>query len=381
MYILKYDQREGQDIMESKSIWMILLDNVLAFTIVIIILASVINAFFRQRSRDKCLKDFKDFFITLIMKNGKTVWGKMKLFSSGVELEYKQPYYNEKDSHYEHSYIILHDELESNIQAIHRYHWDITPKNKKQRNRSIKRTYKPNIFRRFGRGLRNIINTLKDAFNKSLNLIIGQIGGKIAGGKATQDITSVGSSIIDVVGNAYDPILEKYIGRKIIMEINENGTLREYEGILKEYTTKYMELVNVKYNFEFEIELSKISTNNEFFKIVFNKKSNFILEINNSTPTELLFATVKGSDFGEDISKTLKPNEKIEFSLEKYKKIKELKLVFKTSRYIDIITPRSLIKVKHGSKKEQLSIKEMLGLDDISTPFIYKHRDKDQRVG
>ncbi|MFW5799868.1 MAG: hypothetical protein ACOCV8_03540, partial [Spirochaetota bacterium] len=279
-------------VVEQTTIWTIILDNVLALTIVIVFLTAIINAFIKERSRDRCLKDFKDFNVTFKMKNGDTIWGNMKLYSNNIELMYNTPYYDKNDDHYEYSYILSEQELDANIQAIHRYHWDLTPKNQKKRKRSIKISYNPNIFRIFFRKVRNVINTFKDAFNKSLNLFMGQFGSKIAGGKATKELTSVGSSIIGVVGNAYDSILEKYIGKKVIAEMNEYGVIKEYEGILKEYTAKYIELLNIKYKFDFEIKANKIVEIDEFSKVEFNKKDENTLQINNPTPTPILFKSI-----------------------------------------------------------------------------------------
>lgn len=353
-------------------------DNLIALTIVIIFLTAIIKAFVTQRSRDKCLKDFRDFHVTFKMNNGKTIWGTLNLYSTGLELEYKKPYYDEKEDIYKYSYIISKQEFEPNIAAIHRYHWDLTPRNKKKRDRSIKITHKPNIFRSFGRSIRNSVNTLNDAFKKSLNLIIGQIGSKVAKGGTTGELKSIGSSLLGMVGHAYDSVLEKYIGRKVIAEINEDNEKHEYEGILKEYTTKYIELLNVKYDFYFTIDVSKLAGNDEYSKIKFIKKdNNSILEIDNSTPIELEFVAIESASLEGDkknINKVLMPEEKLNFNLDKYKEITDLKLIFKTIRYVDIITPRFSLTIRHSGKREKLSIKEMLGLDDISLSFIKKEK-------
>ena len=124
--------------MAVKDILTTLLDNVLALTIVLIILTSIINAFIRHRSRDKCLKDFSGFFVTLLLKNGKAIRGKMKLFSSSMELDYQQPESQEQDGYRRNSYIMMNDELEADIQAIHRYHWDLTPKTKGSEKKALK---------------------------------------------------------------------------------------------------------------------------------------------------------------------------------------------------------------------------------------------------
>ena len=276
--------------MDYRTVWNVILNNVLALTILIIILTSIVSAFIRQRSRDRCLHDFENYFVTLIMKNGRTINGKLKLYSSGMELKFKEPLNNK------YSYIVSYAELERDMQALHRYHWDLTPKNMKQREKSIKKTYRPNIIRRTRRSLRNIVNTLRDAFNKSLTLFIGSMGNRIAGGRATQDMTSVGTSLVDMFVNAYDSVLEKYIGRKIVVQIEENGKFNEYEGVLKEYTAKYMELLNVKYDFT-----------------------------------------------GDRGKNTLKRD-------------------LKKPVYIDIIAPRSVMKIRYGGKPERLSLRDMFGL-------------------
>ena len=362
--------------MAAKDILTTLLDNVLALTIVLIILTSIINAFIRHRSRDKCLKDFSGFFVTLLLKNGKAIRGKMKLLSSSMELEYQQPESEEQDGYCRNSYIMMNDELEADIQAIHRYHWDLTPKNKRLREKSIKRSYKPNLFRRTGRTMRNAVNTLRDAFNKSISLFFGQIGGKIAGGRATQELTSVGSSIVNVFGNTYEAVLEKYIGKKVIIEIVENGGKREYAGILKEYTARYLELLNVHYDFLYEIEIADFTGNYRNSQISIEKTSDSKLEIKNLKSSQIsiisLKGSVKGTTFEKKIGKTLPAGETLLLPLDKADEIKDLKLILKQGRYIDMIAPRSLARVRYGGKKEKLSFKELIGIDDPSMPFKIK---------
>jgi len=365
--------------MTAKDIWTMLLDNVLALTIVLIILTSIINAFIRHRSKDKCLKDFSGFFVTLLLKNGKTIRGKMKLFSSSMELEYQQPESEEQDGYCRNSYIMMNDELEADIQAICRYHWDLTPKNKRLREKSIKRSYKPNLFRRISRTMRNSINTLRDAFNKSISLLFGQIGGKIAGGRATQELTSVGSSIVNVFGNTYEAVLEKYIGRKVVVEIVENGGKKEYAGILKEYTARYLELLNVHYDFSYETEIADFTGNYRDSQISIDKTSDSKLAIKNLKSSVIAIVSLKGIAKGatieKNIGKTLPAGETLLLPLAEPDEIKNLKLVFKRSRYIDMIAPRSLARVRYGGKKEKLSFRELFGIDDLSMPFKIKRSE------
>ena len=190
--------------------------------------------------------------------------------------------------------------------------------------------------------MRNSVNTLRDAFNKSINLFFGQIGGKIAGGRATQDLTSVGSSIVNVFGNTYEAVLEKYIGRNVVVEIVENDGKRDYAGILKEYTARYLELLNVHYDFFYETEITDFTGNYRDSQISIEKTSDSKLEINNLTNSAIYLVSLKGTtkDTAKDttiekeIGKTLAAGETLIIPLAESDKIDNLKLVFKRNRYI-----------------------------------------------
>jgi len=352
----------GEIIVKPKNIFTTLMENVLAITIFIIFVSAIISAFIKQRAQDKCLKDFRGFHVTFILQDNIKIWGKLNLYSSGVELEYKEPFFNSKDNHLEHSYIIYQEELDANIQAIHRYHWNLTPKNKKRRKRDIKTTYKPNIFRKLARKIRNIINTLKDAFNKSLNLFLGQISSKIGGNKATtQELSTMGTTLISAVEHAYDDILEKHIGKKVIVEIKEKEEIKEYEGILKEYTAKYMELLNVLYEYSGSIKVNKIKLDSVFhdldIELVKDK-----LEVTNRESNILTIDSVTKGDLSDSLDIKLECNERMIIDLAKYKSKDDIKVIFKSTRYVDIIVPRNLIKVKHAAEKGKVPIKKILSI-------------------
>lgn len=283
-----------------KLIWTTLFNNALALTILVILVTSIINAFVRQRAHDKCFKDFRNCNVTLLMKDGARIEGRLKLYSSGVEVEYEQPLYDEKENQSHYSHITMHPELEANLQAVHRYYWELNPKNRRRRERSIRRSHNPSIFRRFGRALRNVVNTLRDAVNRSLSLFLGKIGGRIAGGSASGEINSVGTTLVAAASNAYDSMMEKYIGRMVIVETKEGGTLKKYEGILKEYSAKYLELLNVRFGLDRE---------------------------------------AAGARQGPQPQ---------------------------ADRVFDMITPRALTTLRHAGKKDKLTLKELLGLDEFS---------------
>jgi hypothetical protein len=53
--------------------------------------------------------------------------------------------------------------------------------------------------------------------------------------------------IIGAPGASYEPLLEKYIGRKVVMEMVKAEQTVEYLGVLREYSADFIEIMDVKY--------------------------------------------------------------------------------------------------------------------------------------
>ncbi len=49
------------------------------------------------------------------------------------------------------------------------------------------------------------------------------------------------------IGASYEPLLEKYIGRKVVLEMIKGDNILEYGGVLKDYTGEFIEIMDVDY--------------------------------------------------------------------------------------------------------------------------------------
>lgn len=87
-----------------------------AITIAFIVLSTVVAAFVRRRSRDKCLKDFVNDLVALEETTGKIIRGKLSVESTGLELFYPASHIDDNE-HNETSYILYKFEY-SNIMAL-----------------------------------------------------------------------------------------------------------------------------------------------------------------------------------------------------------------------------------------------------------------------
>jgi len=53
--------------------------------------------------------------------------------------------------------------------------------------------------------------------------------------------------LMGAVGASYEPLLEKYMGRKVVLELIKGDKLLEYCGVLKDYTAEFVEIMDVNY--------------------------------------------------------------------------------------------------------------------------------------
>ena len=225
----------------------LLLNNVVGLSILVIFAAALVTAFLRSRARDRCLKDFHGFNVTLERKDGKLIWGELRVYSSGFELLYRKPR-QDPAGHVEASYIVYGSQVGNMVRALYRFHSELTPANQRRRRRSARRTYRPTLFRWLGRRFRNALNTLRDAVVQSLGVVMGQVKKAHPGSSLLaqdQRLLGVGKELVGVAGNAFDPILERYVGKRVVVQIESGRGTVEYPGILKDYTADFLEVLNV----------------------------------------------------------------------------------------------------------------------------------------
>ena len=220
-----------------------------AVTIIFIVLSTLIAAFVSKRSRDKCLKDFRDDLITLEETNGKIVWGKLRVENTGLELNYPAKH-KDKEGHHETSYILYKNEY-ANIQALVRYHDKLSEQGKKEREKELKRTYHPTLLRRFKRKIQNVFKTIRDSVMEVVNLLISQAKRATPAGAVltTQDkhVSRIKQELMGSAGTSFEPLLERHIGKRVVLELTKSDKTFEYPGVLKDYTAEFVEVMDVNY--------------------------------------------------------------------------------------------------------------------------------------
>lgn len=329
------------------------MDNIFFTTILFIFVTALIGAVLRSRKSDKCLRSFEEFHVTLEEKDGNLVWGKLFVYSTGLELTYAKPV-QDLEGHIESSYIIYKEQFKE-IQAIYRYYDELTPENKIRREKTIQKTLNPNVFRKHGRRFQNVINTFRDAFMQSVGIVIGQMKKSHPGSMIlkTQEekLSEVGKQFIGYVGTAFDPILENYIGKKVVLEITKGDVTTEFPGVLREYSAEFLEVLNINR----KIEKSFVVKPNSQKKLSFNLAVTYKdckVAIENKGESPVFIKEVVGNDKAFEMNVVANPNTVADMPICEELGEQEIEIVVEMAKEMDIVVPRTHALIRHSSEGE-----------------------------
>ena len=214
-----------------------------------VLLSAIIAAFMRYRSKDKCLNEFEKNMVSVEFKSWKIIWWKLNVESTGLELVYQEKHIDTQ-WHDEASYLIYKSEYQ-NIQSIIRFHDKLSEENKRNRELELSKTYHPSFLRRLKRKVGNFFNTIRDALMEALNMMISQTQKNVKMWwiikSQDKQIEKMKKELVDSVATSFDPLLEKYIWKKVVLEITRSEKTEEWVGILKDYSSEFIELLDVNY--------------------------------------------------------------------------------------------------------------------------------------
>ena len=227
---------------------------ILYVSLIFIFLTAIVTTVVTKWSRDKCLKFLDGYHVTLERSRGQSSWGRLRVFSSGIEIVYDSPYIDALGRK-KTSYLIYQHELEQQILSALRYHAELDEPAQRARRMQAHRTFNPGPLKRAWRGVRNFVNTLRDAFNNAIGAVVGQYQrmnptSAVIGAQAGS-VTNIGQTLLGKFANAYEPLLEQYIGQPVILDVadplNPNNATVQYTGYLADYTQNFIAIFNVEH--------------------------------------------------------------------------------------------------------------------------------------
>ncbi|MDZ8118587.1 hypothetical protein [Pontiella agarivorans] len=224
----------------------------------LIFLAATVTAIVARRRRDRCLKYFNRDPVLILMQTGKWLWGDFMAYPATLELIFKSPQKDENGI-CKASYVLYGPEIDGIRKILQAVPDKGTPEHERWERETLAIAH-PSPLRRFRRWIWNVFNTLRDAVSQSLTVLIGSMKkttkiGNVAG--ADKRAGEIGNTLLDTVPSAYEPILEKYLGKKVVVEMLKDKTVVEFTGLLQEYSGKYLLIRNVPFSPDLNLKTSQ----------------------------------------------------------------------------------------------------------------------------
>jgi len=236
-----------------------------ALTIIFIVLATMVGAFVRRISRDKCLNDFCRNQITLEQTDGRLTSGILRVENTGLELVYGDKASGSKvsadDNQILETSIIVYKQEYARMQGLIRYHDELSESDRLERDRQLTETYHPRFFRRLNRRIKNFFKAVRDSLLEVVNLLISQAKKTTSAGGvlSSQDkyVTKMKKELAGSVGVSFEPLLERYIGHRVVLEMSKGDKMNKYWGVLKDYTAEFIEIMDVDYQVNESVPVRK----------------------------------------------------------------------------------------------------------------------------
>lgn len=299
-------------------------------------------------TRDRCLKSFHGFHVTLVQTNGQVVWGRMLLERTGLELVY--PESAREDDPPKASYL-LHGAEYPQIQTIFRYADNLDDGERRRRDADIARSFHPGPLRKGGRWLRNTLGSATDSLRDVLSLVLGRVqtvGKDYVAAEGADTLKKLGGNVLANVGSTYDPLLERHVGHQVVVEVMEGDEVHEHVGIFKEYSPEFLQLLDVQYPWQRAIEVPADGTA-EFDRVsaVHGGQS---LKVSNLGEQPILVMSVTVGDHDREVNAIVDAGLAIELRL-RPGQIEPAKVHVQTIRELDLIAPRSRSVVRHRAER------------------------------
>ncbi len=302
-------------------------------TVLVMFVIVLIASYVKGMTRDRCLKDFDGYFCIFKFKNGDSVWGMLDVKSTGSVLRYKKPHDN--IDHFETSFIVYRNEYPT-LLGIFR---PIEEMNKIERmRREIQSAaVKVGFFSSIRKWFRKVFSVSRDAIVETLGTLTGKFYSKSSIiSKNKKYVQEVEKGIVEFVGYSYDPILEEFIGKKVVYEIQIGDEWKEFVGVLRNYSKDFLEIFSTRFPVEVRFKIKETGQTEEFFKIRFSRTAGN-LKIKNTRSSPVKVGDELIVEPGDEVMVTVPMEGEVEVRIVLFEEF-------------DAIFPRSIALIRHSAE-------------------------------
>lgn len=323
------------------------------FTLLLVFVIVVTSALLRLRERDKCLLLFDGQRVTYLGGRAATLWGVLHVFNRGLELVFDAL---QADDDSRKSSALLYQAEYTKCIALCRTATGLEPDHESRRALQVRATFAPGPLRRGLRVVRNFVYTVRDAFTQALGAITGQINKTQRLGRAVHtqqgQVNELGQSLVEFVGNAYEQLLERQIGKSVVLELDPppgSGTeMLELSGYLVDYTDRFLAVFNAEHEVLESFELEVRGSKDDHGVRATIERHQLTVTSRHDDPLVLRRAHVEGR--ATDLSLVLLKGCSAQLACPNDATVR---LEFDVTRTIDVICPRSSARVRFGGERPE----------------------------
>ncbi len=320
--------------------------------VIAIVTVATVLALIRTVKRDRCLMHFHDYHVSLAEKDGTVTWGTVDVANSGLELFYPDSRRSPK-GFWKRSVLFFKDQYES-MDGIYRSTVGLSDEQCERRARYLKRTANPGFLRRLWRQLRNWMGMIRDSVVQAVTLAIGAARTRARPGVAVltrdeEQVSTLSSEVVGHRGNAYDPILERHLFTRVIVQVTRHGVPHNYCGYLADYTKEFLEIVDAEVNSEdAHFEPHPLNVDDDSIDGIQISYEDDELVVTNETENMLLFKELLHDDRYIPIGAVLPVDFSARFRIGSDIDPHRVKVIIAAAGRVDMLVPRSHAIVRHG---------------------------------
>lgn len=322
----------------------------------LIILITMFGAYLRSSRRDACLKAFDNYHVTLERTNGKVIWGELQLEPTGFELIYRDSV--QDSNHVESSYVLYGNEF-SDIQALYRYVDELMPEERAQRQRDLEKYFHPGPIVRSIRTFQHFFSLAGESLTEVLGIVMGRLrkpAGRYIGDVSDAQFMRFSNAVVGSVGATFDPLLERFVGNKVVVEVLEGGEAHEHVAVFKNYSSDFFELLDVQYPQSRSLHLN--GHQQKLLDSVTVERENNTLRVTNHTTHPVLIVSLRlgaRADAEEDmLNVVVDGGETIDLHPEELPD--DASLMMRVVRELDMIVPRARCIIRHRADRYEPTV-------------------------
>lgn len=321
-------------------------------TILGLLAFATILAVVQARKRDKCLKDFQDFHVTLAEKDGDLCWGCADIYATGLEITYVEPVVSQQ-GHLERSFIFYKEQYEA-LDALYRYPEGLPEAEQARRRKVIEQTANPGVFRRLARRIQNWVSMVRDALMQAITMVIGvakssKPGAAVLSSQESQ-LKALSSEVIGHVGNAFDPLLERHLFSQVVLEVTRGERTYSYCGWLKDYTSRFIEVVDAFANAVLPVlPLTGYHIDDDRLQHVTITHSGGRIKVQNQGERMLFVERIEAPGWNRPMGCVLPPHFRADLALPFEVPPAEVSVWIGSMDRVDLVVPRAHAIIRHAA--------------------------------